>query len=387
MILTGMYGIDDMLAGGIPEGSRVLYSLEPGVDGQLFMISTLYEALEKGRSCLIIIPHTTVDAFLHDIGRLREKTFPAKGTKIVFLDSVDRERIQRLAVKEGAAQREWQARIKKLCAENKVEVIFGYFDIIYEDFGLEKGLSLLSRDCCPPESTIIIEHLNLEGDTLLESFAARKSFDLILAIKSSFRPLPHFNYFTIMYTSWSTQPRRSVPFLVKNGHIVPYIPKIVVTGPPEAGKPRFVANATELGMSVDRTGLGGDVTTVAMDFGWLHWQDFDITLYGTPGQPRFDPMLPVILNNAMGVVLLVDATNHDQLARARHLYKLITRMHVPIIVAANKKDLPGVMSDEEIRKGIGIGKTIPVYVISAHQKEDVRAVLESLVDSITQFIY
>ncbi len=36
MISTGMYGIDDMLAGGIPEGSRVLYSLEPGVDGQLF---------------------------------------------------------------------------------------------------------------------------------------------------------------------------------------------------------------------------------------------------------------------------------------------------------------------------------------------------------------
>jgi len=387
MILTGMYGIDDMLGGGIPGGSRVLYSLEPGVDGQLFMISTLYEALEKGRSCLVIIPHTTVDAFLHDIARIREKPFPAKDTKVVFLDSVDRERIQRLAVNGEAAQRGWQARIKKLCTENKVEVIFGYFDIIYEDFGLEKGLSLLSRDCCPPESTIIVEHLNLEGDTLLESFAVRKSFDLILAIRSSFRPLPHFDYFTIMYTSWSTQPRRSVPFLVRNGHIVPYIPKIVVTGPPEAGKSRFVANATELGMSVDRTGPGGDVTTVAMDFGWLHWQDFDITLYGTPGQPRFDPMLPVILRNAMGVVLLVDAANPGQLTRARHLYKIIAKMHVPIVVAANKKDLPGRISEEEIRKGIGIGKTIPVFLISALHKEDVRDVLESLVDSITRFVY
>src|SRR5208337_5680970 len=108
MILTGMYGIDDMLGGGIPGGSRVLYSLEPGVDGQLFMISTLYEALEKGRSCLVIIPHTTVDAFLHDIARIREKPFPAKDTKVVFLDSVDRERIQRLAVNGEAAQRGWQ---------------------------------------------------------------------------------------------------------------------------------------------------------------------------------------------------------------------------------------------------------------------------------------
>jgi hypothetical protein len=140
-------------------------------------------------------------------------------------------------------------------------------------------------------------------------------------------------------------------------------------------------------MSVDRTGVGGDVTTVAMDFGWLHWQDFDITLYGTPGQPRFDPMLPVILHNAMGVVLLVDATNPDQLTRARHLYKIIAKMHVPIVVAANKKDLPGNISEADIRNGIGIGENIPVFSISALQKDDVREVLESLVDSITRFIY
>jgi signal recognition particle receptor subunit beta len=351
------------------------------------MISTLSAVLEKGQSCLVIIPHTTVDAFLHDISQLRGKTVKPEDNHLVFLDSVDRERIQRSTSSREAAEREWQARIHKLCTDNKVEVIFGYFDMIYEDFGLDKGLSLLSKASCPPEATIIIELLNFERDTFLESLAVRKSFDLILAIKSSFRPLPHFNYFTILYTSWSTKLRRSVPFLVKNGHIVPYIPKIVVTGPPESGKSRFVASATELGISVDRTGVSGAVTTVAMDFGWLHWQDFDITLYGTPGQPRFDPMLPVILNNAMGVVLLVDATNHEQLARARYLYKIINRMHVPIIIAANKKDLPGMISDEEIRKGIGVGKTVPVHFISAHQKDDVRAVLESLVDSITQFVY
>ncbi|HVP97074.1 GTP-binding protein [Methanoregula sp.] len=387
MISTGMSGIDDMLGGGIPEGSRVLYSLDPGVDGQLFMISTLFSVLEKKQACLLIIPHTTVEAFLNDVGQLRGKTIQAQDHRMVFIDSVDRERIQRSTLTREAAGREWQARINKLCDENNVEVIFGYFDIIYEDFGLEGGLNLLSKSCCPPNSTIIIEHLNLEGETFLESPVVQKSFDLLLAIKSSFRPLPHFNYFTILYTSWSRQPRRSVPFLVRNGHIIPYIPKIVVTGPPESGKSRFVASATELGVSVDRTGPRGEPTTVAMDFGWLHWQDFDITLYGTPGQPRFDPMLPVILNNAMGVVLLVDATNKDQLSRARHLYKIITRLHVPIVVAANKKDLPGLISEDEIRKGIGMAKGIPVFLISAHQKEDVRAVLESLVDSITRYIY
>jgi hypothetical protein len=39
MISTGVTGLDEMLGSGIPRGSRVLYSLEPGVDGQLFMLS------------------------------------------------------------------------------------------------------------------------------------------------------------------------------------------------------------------------------------------------------------------------------------------------------------------------------------------------------------
>ena len=387
MISTGMDGIDEMLGGGIPEGSRVLYSLEPGVNGQLFMISTLYSALEKGQSCLVIIPHTTVDAFLHEIAQVRGRPLDIKGQKIAFIDSVDRERMKRPAVKGETLEKKWQARIKKLCTDHKVQVIFGYFDLIYEEFGLEKGLHLLSGACCPEGSTIVLEHLNFEGDHLFESLEVQKSFDLIIAVRASVRPLPHFNYFTIQYSSWSAQLRRSVPFLVKEGHVSPYIPKIVVTGPSGSGKSRFVANATELGLSVDRPGPKGEKETVDMDFGWLHWKDFDITLYGTPGKPAFDPMLPVILPSAMGVVLLIDATNAEELPRARQIYKTIAKMHIPVVIAANKKDLPGLLGEDEIRKGIGIAKAVPVFLISAQIKEDVRDVLESLVDSITRYIY
>jgi len=386
MISTGMYGIDDMLGGGIPDGSRVLYSLDPGVDGQLFMISTLYEALEQKRSCLVIIPHTTVEAFLHDVEHLRGHTIRPEEQTVTFMDSTDRERIRRQAGKSGQMVKAWQDRIKKVCTEKKIEVLFGYFDVLYEDLGLESGLSLLSSSCCTKKSTVIVEHLNLDGDASLDLPEVRRAFDLILTIKSSFQPLPHFNYFTILYTSWSNQLRRSVPFQVKRGHIVPYIPKIVVTGPPNSGKSRFVLNATALGVSVDRVGCDGPGVTTAMDFGWLHWEDFDITLYGTPGLPRFDAMLPGVLRNAMGAVLLVDATDCEQLPRAKQLFTTITKMHLPVIVAATKKDIPGVMGEDEIRTGLGIEKDVPVFLISALQKNDVRDVLECLVASITRII-
>ncbi len=387
MISTGMAGIDDMLGGGIPRGSKVLYSMEPGVNGQLFMISTIYEALAKDLSCLVILPHTTVDAFMHDAANMRGAKLELTEKKIAFIDMIDRERIQRSAPTRAAAENEWRARITKLCKENQVEVIFGYFDVIYEDFGLEAGFNLFAAHNPGNTPTVILEHLNFEGDQILNRFIDKLSFDLVISIKASFGKQPHFNFFTIVHTSWAPLQKRAVPFIISNGRIVPYIPKIIVTGPPESGKSTFVASVSERGQSVDRPGLSGSSTTVAMDFGWMHWKDFDITLYGTPGQPRFDLLFPMLLKNAMGAVIVIDATKPDSLPRAKHLISLVQERRMPMVIAANKSDLPAGMGEAEIRTALALDKEVPVFFISSKKKDDVRFVLESLVDFITQYPY
>jgi small GTP-binding protein len=387
MISTGINGVDEMLGGGIPRGSRALYSMEPGVDGQLFMISALARACEQGLSCLVILPHTTVDAFLHDVAAMREEELNLSSKTVVFFDTIDRERIQRTVKKPEARSRQWQIRVQKICREKKIDVIFAYFDLMYDDFGLENGLKILESAREDNTSTLIIEHLNLEGRPLVTRFTDEFAFDLVISLSSSFRPLPHFNYFTLVHAGWSPVPVRSVPFIIAQGRIIPYIPKIVVTGPANSGKSTFVSNASDEGHSVDRTGLSGDTTTVAMDFGWLRWKDFDITLYGTPGQTRFDPLIPPILKHAMGVVLVIDATKPDTLPRAKHLIELVMTQRVPLVVAANKNDLPQVIGTDEIRAALGIADDIPVFPISATKRTDVSYVLESLVDFITQFSY
>jgi uncharacterized protein len=385
MISTGVSGLDELLGSGIPRGSKVLYSLEPGVDGQLFMISALNCALSKGRSCLVILPNTTVDAFHSDAVTKCGARLDIKLKKIAFIDAVDRERIQKSARTPAAQEREWKARIQKICRENKVEMIFGYFDLIYEDFGLESGLNILESARREQKATLILEHLNLEGAPLLTHFVKEFAFDLVLAVRSSSRPTPHFNYFTILHCSWSSLPRRSVPFIIANSQIVPYIPKIVVTGPAHSGKTTFLTNASENVESIDRIGADGDLTTVAMDYGWLHWKDFDITLEGTPGHARFDPLIPPALSHAMGVVLVIDATKPDTLPRARHLIELIQKKKIPYVIAANRNDLPGTMGTEEIRDQLKIPKDILIFPISAKRGSDVQQVLESLVDYITQY--
>jgi len=388
MISTGVSGLDEMLGSGIPKGSKALYSLEPGVNGQLFMISTLSCALARGLSCLIILPNMTVDAFRNDAAALFGARLNLASKPVVFIDSIDRERIQKSTTSDEARAQAWQTKIQKVCRDHQVDVIFAYFDLLYEDYGLENAVKIL--DSARKENnkiTLVVEHLNLEGLSLLDRFIKEMSFDLVLSIRSSFVPVPNFNYFTLVHISWSPIPVRSVPFIIAEGRVIPYIPRIVVTGPANSGKSTFVTNASDDGHSIDRRGSDGDATTVAMDFGWLRWKDFDITLYGTPGHTRFDPLLPPYLRHAMGVILIIDATRPDKLPRARSLIEMIVKRRIPYVIAANKNDLPDVMNPLEIRNALGIGSEIPLFSISALRRSDVHFVLESLVDSITQFTY
>jgi len=382
-----MNGVDDLLGGGIPKGSRVLYSMEPGVNGQLFMISSLCRAIAKDLSCLVILPHTTVEAFSNDVRAMKAGLIDLSSEKIVFIDAIDRERIQKNSNSSDSAQHEWKLRIAKICREKKIDIIFAYFDLLSEDFGIEHGLDILRQGDDVLKQTLILEHLNLEGEPLLSRFIYDFSFDVVISIKSSFMPVPHFDYFTLVHTSWFPQPARSVPFVTAKGRVVPYIPRIVVTGPAKSGKSTFVTNASIEGLSVDRVGLDGDSTTVVMDLGLLHWKGFDITLYGTPGQPRFDPLIPGMFKHTMGVILMVDATKPRFLPRAKEMIGMLAERRVPIVIAANKTDLPGRMEEKEIRAALEIKGDIPIFFISATNKADVRYVLESLVDSITQFPY
>jgi hypothetical protein len=385
MISTGISCLDGMLGGGIPEGSRVLYSMEPGADGQLFIVSTFLSALERRIPCLVILPNTTVDAFLHDAAVMHGSAIDLSSRTVIFMDAVDRERIQKTG--KTAAAREWQARIHKVCSEKKVEIIFAYFDLLYEDCGLKKGLTLLETATKGPRPTIILEHLNLEGKTLLDQFIGEFSFDLVITIQSSFPPIPQFSFFTVAHTSWSESGKRAIPYIISEGKIIPYIARIVVTGPAGSGKSTFVTSASDEGHSIDRPGPDGDTTTVAMDFGNLHGKDFDITLYGTPGHSRFDPLIPSLLHNAMGVVVVIDATKPDTFARARDLIRNMTKHLMPIVIAANKHDLPGAAEEKEIRSSLGVPDDTPLFFISALQKADAHRVLESMVDRITQFSY
>jgi len=385
MIRTGILGIDEMLGSGIPKGSRVIFSLEPGVDGRPFIFRILRTVLSGGKNVLVIAPPATEKAFLSDFSRMMDAS-PGMGPgKMVILDSSVRERINTRLKGSRSRRKEWQKIIRETIKENGIEVLFVYFDLLYEDFGLEPALQLLPSGEEYRSLTTIVEHLNLEGDSLISGFASGGYFDLIISVHSNISSVPFFNFFTLEYVSWSRMPRRSVPYTVTDGTIRLYIPKIIVTGPPSSGKSTFVANASDSGLSVDRGDIDGFKTTVAMDLGWLHLRGFDITLFGTPGQPRFDPIIPQIIRNAMGIIMVIDATRPETLPRARELLTLAYSARIPVVVAVNKADLPHTMDERQVRQSLKLREAIPVLFISSLRRSDVHSVLESMIDHITRY--
>ena len=159
--------------------------------------------------------------------------------------------------------------------------------------------------------------------------------------------------------------------------------KIVITGPFNSGKTEFVKSAsdipvveTEKNITTEDRGIKA-TTTVAMDFGRVMMDGDTLHLFGTPGQTRFMFMWEILAKEMNGFIVLVDSTDKPSFPEAAELIEQFSSfVDVPYMVVANKSDLPGAITPEEIADTIGIARNIPRCV--ATNKETVHAVLKQV---------
>jgi small GTP-binding protein len=186
-------------------------------------------------------------------------------------------------------------------------------------------------------------------------------------------------YFGIMKSDWAEISTKSMLFRVlRPGGIKIFIPKILVTGPFDAGKTTFVHALSTRAISVDRLG-----TTIAMDHGHVDYKGFSADIFGTPGQERFDPIIKLLSGESMGVFLVVDSTNPSDFVRAKHMLDIPKSYGLPYVLVANKQDLPGALRLEEIREQFHLPEDVPVVAVVAKDKKGVFEAFEVLIDRIT----
>jgi small GTP-binding protein len=164
--------------------------------------------------------------------------------------------------------------------------------------------------------------------------------------------------------------------------------KVVVTGPFNVGKTEFVRTISDIPIVsterriTDELASTKEETTVAMDYGQVKVDGDLFHLYGTPGQSRFDFMWNILSTEMDAFIVLVDSCDRDTMLDAKRLMRTFRRLtrksKAPYLVAANKQDLEGAWSVEQVRKALGLDKQVPVVPCIASKKSSVRNVLREL---------
>ena len=102
---------------------------------------------------------------------------------------------------------------------------------------------------------------------------------------------------------------------------MPSVYKLVFAGPVGSGKTTAIQTLSDIEVVRTEASASDEVkrlkqtTTVAMDYGLMKLASGDqVRLYGTPGQKRFNFMWEILTENALGLVLMINASAVDPVA-------------------------------------------------------------------------
>ena len=170
--------------------------------------------------------------------------------------------------------------------------------------------------------------------------------------------------------------------------------KIIFTGPVGSGKSTAINAISDTPVISTEEQASDDVqhrkqtTTVALDYGMIKLSmGENIHLYGTPGQERFNFMWDILVNNAIGIIILVDNANSDPLSDLSFFLKTFNEFlsNSAIAIGITRTDLSGgpKLSDyRRILKEFDINP--PLFEVDGRKKDEVSMLIQALLFSLDQ---
>ncbi|MCZ7357635.1 MAG: GTP-binding protein [Candidatus Methanoperedens sp.] len=386
MAETGIPKLDEFLGGGIPKGKSLVYYIQPGVEGEVFGMQTVYTTLKTGGTCAFVVSSTIPDIIRGQFKEFGWDFNPYKDN-FFFVDAYN--------PLIGAPSKEKYVVSNPDNIENFNNVIMDVIKELPPSTIVFGSLSTVMDLCGEKETIEAVRGWNkmamLYDHVMVYNFTAwpysqetldlirTDLFDAVISIGGIAERVIFGQYFGILKSSWAKETKKSMLFRVlRPGGIKLFIPKILVTGPFDAGKSSFVHALSTRAISVDRLG-----TTIALDHGHVEYKGFSADIFGTPGQERFDPIIKLLSGESMGIFLVVDSTNPTDFIRAKQMLEITKSYGLPYVIIANKQDLAGALTPEEIRKQFNLPTDVPIVPAVAKDKIGVYEAFEVLIDKIT----
>jgi len=383
MLQTSIPKLDELIGGGIEPAKSVLFYSQPGVDDNSFVQQILFHRLQEGDNALYLVNNKIPRILKLNLKNLDYDTekYERKGSFALFdcyseyLGVTSEEKFSSPLELKEIKKRLFNA-LEKIKNKNSLLVVDSlstFFDIC----GQKDVISCMKEVIGKAKEKNVTTIFMFTEWPYSEDAKKRikEMFDCIIELKAIERNIFLRNYFTLSKASWIGKlKKQEIPFkIVSPGGVKVYIPKIMVTGPYNAGKSSFVHSASIRSVSVERFGLEGKNTTVALDHGNVDYGGFSADLFGTPGQERFDPLLELLGGDSIGVIVLLDATAPETFERAKEMLEKTKTKGLPSVIVANKANLHGALKPEQIRKKMKLAKDIPIIPVIA---ESIKAIRE-----------
>ncbi|KAM3726361.1 ADP-ribosylation factor-like protein 8B-A [Dirofilaria immitis] len=129
------------------------------------------------------------------------------------------------------------------------------------------------------------------------------------------------------------------------------------------------------------------IPTVGFNMRKITKGNVTIKLWDIGGQPRFRSMWERYCRGVNAIIFMVDAADEDKLEASRNeLSQLLDKPQldsIPVLVLANKKDLPGALDERQLIERMNLSaiqnREICCYSISCKEKDNIDITLQWLI--------
>lgn len=368
--------LNKALDGGIEDGSNVLFLADLAIDKSKFASAIANYRVDQEDNLVYCINNKMPQY-------VKERIDEDDEEKVAFIDgfssTLNKDSGEKYSISTDLKdEREEYIRESKRTAKSAIRDMEGYGSTFILD-----SLDAFTGKWDELESFVdelkpVAEETNTVNYYLLPNLGFKEEgedyerlkeiFDYVIHLKGLERSGVILKYIDIVKPATETK----VPFDVAPRGLVMYVPKILVTGPYDAGKSTTVEGMSDESVSVDRLG-----TTVALDHGEVDRKGIKAELFGTPGQKRFDWALNFLGQSMFGCFIVADSRDPNY-ERIRQLKKDLKAEDLPFIVLANFQNKDGAISPEEIEEELEI-ETIGV---NAKGGDNLEKSLERLLEKI-----